>query len=283
MAEVGTILHFAKGDIPPINPRGFWSLTMYDSEYFLVANSANRYSLSSRDKFPSNLDGSMDSGHSEAVTRSRQASQLVTGPGWRFHSDAPALLAEDGSDQRRRGPAADEAGRIERGDEVLIIIRRLVREPLIHFAVLGAALFGLYGVIRPPASDASAIVVSSDRIAAIAAQFRGTWQRPPSRDELNALVESYVREEVFYREGRALVIDCDDLIVRNRVKQKMEVLSEDALLAEPSEADLQKYLDEHREVFATPAALSFERGGLRCGPPRRTPGARYPPVAGCAP
>ena len=140
-----------------------------------------------------------------------------------------------------------------------MIIRRLVREPLIHFAVLGAALFGLYGVIRPPASDASAIVVSSDRIAAIAAQFRGTWQRPPSRDELNALVESYVREEVFYREGRALGLDCDDLIVRNRVKQKMEVLSEDALLAQPSEAGLQRYLDEHREVFATPAAMSFEQ------------------------
>ena len=54
------VLHFAKGDIPPINPRGFWSMTMYDSEYFLVANSANRYSLSSRDKFTSNPDGSMD-------------------------------------------------------------------------------------------------------------------------------------------------------------------------------------------------------------------------------
>jgi hypothetical protein len=53
-------MHFTRADIPPINPRGFWSLTMYDSEYFLVANSLNRYSLSSRDTFQENPDGSMD-------------------------------------------------------------------------------------------------------------------------------------------------------------------------------------------------------------------------------
>jgi DNA sulfur modification protein DndE len=54
------MMHFTKADIPPINPQGFWSLTMYDKEYFLVANSINRYSLSSRDKFQHNPDGSMD-------------------------------------------------------------------------------------------------------------------------------------------------------------------------------------------------------------------------------
>jgi hypothetical protein len=54
------VIHFIKADIPPINPKGFWSLTMYDNEYFLVPNSINRYSLSSRDKFKLNQDGSMD-------------------------------------------------------------------------------------------------------------------------------------------------------------------------------------------------------------------------------
>ena len=139
------------------------------------------------------------------------------------------------------------------------VTNRLIREPLLHFAVLGAALFAAYALVRPASSDASAIVVSSDRIAAIVAQFRGTWQRSPSREELDALIESFVREEVFYREGLALGLDRDDLVVRNRVKQKMELLGEDAMAAEPSEADLQKYLDEHREVFAIPAALSFEQ------------------------
>jgi DNA sulfur modification protein DndE len=53
-------MHFTKADIPPIHPRGFWSITLYDKEYFLAANSINRYSLSSRDKFQHNPDGSMD-------------------------------------------------------------------------------------------------------------------------------------------------------------------------------------------------------------------------------
>lgn len=136
---------------------------------------------------------------------------------------------------------------------------RLIREPLLHFAVLGAALFAAYTAFRPASSDSSAIVVSTDRIAAIVAQFRGTWQRPPSREELDALIESYEREEVLYREGLALGLDRDDLVVRNRVKQKMELLSEDATAAEPSDADLQRFLDVHREVFTVPAALSFEQ------------------------
>jgi DNA sulfur modification protein DndE len=54
------MMHFTKADIPPVDPQGFWSLTMYDKEYFLVANAINRYSLSSRDKFQHNPDGSMD-------------------------------------------------------------------------------------------------------------------------------------------------------------------------------------------------------------------------------
>ena len=54
------MMHFTKADIPPINPQGFWSITIYDKEYFLAPNAINRYSLSSRDKFQQNPDGSMD-------------------------------------------------------------------------------------------------------------------------------------------------------------------------------------------------------------------------------
>jgi hypothetical protein len=54
------VMRFTKADVPPIHPQGFWSITMYDNEYFLVANSINRHSLSSRDKFQENPDGSTD-------------------------------------------------------------------------------------------------------------------------------------------------------------------------------------------------------------------------------
>lgn len=141
----------------------------------------------------------------------------------------------------------------------MTLIQRLVREPLLHFALLGAALFGAFTALAPPSSDTSAIIVSSDQIAALDAQFQGTWQRPPSPDEQRAIVEAFVRDEVLYREGLALGLDRDDPVVRNRVKQKMEILSEDAMSQEPSDPELQQYLDEHRQAFETPPALSFEQ------------------------
>ena len=150
------------------------------------------------------------------------------------------------------------------------MFKRILREPLLHFAVLGAALFGVYRFVAPTQSDTSTIVISTEQIASIAAQFRGTWQRPPSREELERLIEARVRDEVLYREGLAMGLDRDDPVVRNRVKQKMEVLSEDALTAEPTDAELQAYLDAHTDQFALPASVSFQQ--IYFDPARRSRG-----------
>jgi len=138
-------------------------------------------------------------------------------------------------------------------------MRSLLREPLLHFAVLGAALFAAYGVLQPASSDATEIVVSAGQLQAIEAQFRATRQRPPSETEMQALVENYVREEVMFREGVAIGLDRDDPVIRNRVKQKMEFVGEDTLALEPTDADLAAYLEANREQFEIPAALSFEQ------------------------
>lgn len=138
-------------------------------------------------------------------------------------------------------------------------MRRWLREPLLHFVVLGAAIFAAYALVRPSRSDSSEIVVSAGRMAAIEAQFRGVWQRPPTEAELRALVDNYVREEVLYREGVARGFDLDDPVIRSRVRQKVEILAEDALSADPTDADLAAYLAQHREQFEIPAAVSFEQ------------------------
>jgi len=137
--------------------------------------------------------------------------------------------------------------------------RRWLREPLLHFALLGALLFATYALVRPSRSDSSQIVVSAGRVAAIEAQFKGIWQRPPTEVELRALVDNYVREEVLYREGVARGFDLDDPVIRSRVRQKVEILAEDALSAEPTDADLAEYLAQHRVEFEIPAAVSFEQ------------------------
>jgi parvulin-like peptidyl-prolyl cis-trans isomerase-like protein len=138
-------------------------------------------------------------------------------------------------------------------------LTRLLREPLLHFAVLGAALFGVYRVVAPRGSDTSAIAISSDQIVSMAEQFRSVWQRPPTREELEQLIAARVRDEVLYREGLALGLERDDPVVRNRVRQKVEALAEDASTAVPTDAELQAYLDAHRQQFVRPAVLSFEQ------------------------
>jgi PPIC-type PPIASE domain len=150
------------------------------------------------------------------------------------------------------------------------VIRRLLREPLVHFALLGAALFGAYRLIAPPASDASEIVITADRIASITAQFTASHGgRPPHEDELREAVDAYVRDEMLYREGLALGLDRDDPVVRNRIRQKAELLSEDALTSVPSDRDLETYLAEHQAEFNVPARVSFQQIYIDPGRHRR--------------
>jgi len=149
---------------------------------------------------------------------------------------------------------------VDVADLVHTVIRRLLREPLLHFALLGAAIFGGYRLIAPPAADVSAIVITSDRIASISAQFSALHGgRPPHEEELRAAVDAYVRDEMLYREGLALGLDQDDPVVRNRIRQKAELLSEDALTSEPSDRDLEAYLAAHQAEFDIPGRVSFQQ------------------------
>jgi hypothetical protein len=136
----------------------------------------------------------------------------------------------------------------------------LLREPVFQFIVLGAALFGLFHLIdKNKAETPARIVVSSARIANLADGFARTWQRPPGKEELQGLVDDYVRDEVFYREGRAAGLDRDDVIIRRRVRQKMEFLAEDISAPEPGEEQLAAYLKANPTRFRTEDRLTFHQ------------------------
>jgi hypothetical protein len=136
----------------------------------------------------------------------------------------------------------------------------LLKEPLFQFLVLGAALFGLFHFVGKTKTDApEKIVVSSARINNLADGFARTWRRPPGKEELQGLVDDYIRDEVFYREGRAAGLDRDDVIIRRRVRQKMEFFAEDASVPEPSEAELAAYLAANPERFKTEDRLTFHQ------------------------
>lgn len=138
------------------------------------------------------------------------------------------------------------------------MIKRLLREPLLHFLLLGAVLFAAHGILsREGAAEPGRIVVTQDQIESMAGLFARARQRAPSDAELEELVRGHIREEVFYREGLALGLDRDDPVIRRRVAQKLEFVTEGPEAVEPDDEQLQAYLDSHRELFAVEPRFSF--------------------------
>ena len=145
-------------------------------------------------------------------------------------------------------------------------LRRLVREPLVPFQVLGGLLFGAWYAFndQPQMSDSNRIVIDEAQVASLAATFQRTWLRPPTQQELDGLVEDRIKEEILYREALALGLDRDDLVIRRRMRQKMEFLNTDLTEPEPpTEAELQAYLDANRDRFWTTERLSFTQVYLK--------------------
>jgi len=135
----------------------------------------------------------------------------------------------------------------------------IFREPLVHFLLIGAALFVLYGLVSDdvPESD-DRIEITDGTVARLTEGWVKTWQRPPTEAELRGLIDGHIREEVLVREAFALGLDADDVIIRRRLAQKMEFITEDlGRMAEPQDSDLQSFFDEHPEMFREPARLSF--------------------------
>jgi len=140
-------------------------------------------------------------------------------------------------------------------------LQRWLREPLLHFLLIGVALFAIYHWLNPTASNSNTsrrIELTSDDIRQIEIGWTAQWQRPPTSDELRNLVEERVREEILYREAIALGFDRGDTIVKRRMAQKMEFLSDDVSdLREPSLEELKKWYAKNGSEFATPARVTF--------------------------
>jgi PPIC-type PPIASE domain len=138
---------------------------------------------------------------------------------------------------------------------------RIIREPLLQFLAIGLFLFLLYGAVSGGKWQGERrIVINDATVTAIADRYRGLWQRPPTAAELQGLINSYVSDEVRYREGLALGLDKDDPVVRQRVLQKLDVISEESThRAAPTEAQLQAYLQGHADVYALPGTVGFDQ------------------------
>ncbi|MGD9236040.1 MAG: peptidylprolyl isomerase [Desulfobacterales bacterium] len=141
------------------------------------------------------------------------------------------------------------------------IFLKLMREPLFHFLVLGAGLFLIYFAVNGSVSNAAdRIVVDETQMLRLAEQFQRTWLRPPTRSELQSLAEDFVKEEILYREALALGLDEDDLVIRRRLRQKMEFLNADLVeIQAPTEAQLLAYFDVNQDRFRRPDRFSLQQ------------------------
>ena len=134
------------------------------------------------------------------------------------------------------------------------------REPLVHFLLLGALLFAINGFWEQWFPTQGNIMLGEGRVRMLAENFRRTWQRAPTVSELDGLIEDQIRDEVLTREAQRLGLDRDDTVIRRRLRQKIEIITEEAAASvAPTEAQLQSYLAQHAEDFRSEARLAFSQ------------------------
>ena len=137
---------------------------------------------------------------------------------------------------------------------------KLLREPLLHFMFIGAAIYLLYGVFaeKLPEADDKTIIVTAGEIEWMQTAWQKRWNRPPTAAEFDGLVQQYIKETVLYREALTMGLNQHDQVIRRRLAQKLEFLAKDLVaLTPPTEEELQSYFDEHQDRYQQPVLYTF--------------------------
>ena len=163
-------------------------------------------------------------------------------------------------------------------------LKRWLREPLVHFLLIGLVMFVVYHTLHPNSGQGdrlSRIELTADDLRQLEVAWAAKWQRPPDPEELRNLVAAKVREEILYHEGLALGLDKEDTIVKRRMAQKVEFLSEDvSTLRDPEVKELKAWFEKNTSRFALPSRVTFRHlyfflpiSTRGAGPRRCYPGA----------
>jgi hypothetical protein len=137
-----------------------------------------------------------------------------------------------------------------------------LKEPLVHFLMAGALLFGVYGWFNDGTGFASKeermVRITAGQVEWLKQTWTRQWGRPPNEGELQEIVAGYLKEELLAREARELNLDENDIVVHRRLAQKMDFMVQDTTqVAEPGEEDLRRLYESHPERFQTPARITF--------------------------
>jgi len=140
-----------------------------------------------------------------------------------------------------------------------ISFKQLFSEPLVQFLILGVLLFLLTSYIRQHRDKQSReIIVDNERIGMMVMNYKTQTGDLPNKQQLDAMIDNYIREEISYREAKKIGLDKDDEIIRRRLSQKFNFLQTDLTeTAQPSDKDLEQFYTQHPELFQTDATVSF--------------------------
>lgn len=137
---------------------------------------------------------------------------------------------------------------------------KLLREPLLHFVFIGAVIYALYGAFAEPVVEETdkTIVVTAGEIEWMQSSWQKRWNRPPTAEEFDGLIQQYIKETVLYREALTMGLNKHDMIIRRRLAQKLEFLAKDLVaLTPPTEEELLGYFDEHLARYQEPTLYTF--------------------------
>jgi len=154
--------------------------------------------------------------------------------------------------------ALDES---QTGPKPPTLVHRWLREPLLHFLLAGALIFAIYQLLNPAASRTdrtSQIALTKDDLRQLAVHWLAQGRPMPTADQMHALIEQRVSQEILSREAVALGLDKDDEIIKRRLAQKMDFLAADvAALQTPGDAELRGWYTQNSDRFALPPRASF--------------------------
>jgi hypothetical protein len=139
-------------------------------------------------------------------------------------------------------------------------VTRIFKEPLLHFLLLGACIYGAYALFGAPEQTDSdkSIRVDAKRIDAFIAEWQSRWNRPPTKQEIDGLIQQFINEEVLYRQAVAMGLNENDPITRRRMAQKLEFLTSDLAQAQqPTEVELEKYFQENLDSYRAADLITF--------------------------
>jgi parvulin-like peptidyl-prolyl isomerase len=139
------------------------------------------------------------------------------------------------------------------------LFRKIVHEPLIHFLLLGAVILVASTMVNQRRDNAArTVVIDKNLVTHLIIIYEAQIGTPPSKKQLDSMIEGYIREEMQFREAKRMGLDKDDEIVRRRLASKFDFLQRDVVaVPDPSEEQLRRYFNSHQNAFLQPATVTF--------------------------